>query len=160
LVNLFKRDKHIDFEQLLFEPKEDSQASGPSLPRDLAGWRKYRVVILGDLAPDQLTVAQQELLKTFVAEESGNLIVIGGETAMPAGFVGQPLEGMLPTLATGAPLNREQGCSLAGWRTIRWPASGFGVRWAARFPFTYRPGHAPSRPAMCSLPRPIPGEAR
>jgi hypothetical protein len=113
LLNLFKRDKHIDFEQLLFEPKDDSQAGGPSLPRDLEGWRKYRVVILGDLAPDQLTVSQQELLKKFVAEESGNLIVIAGETAMPSAFADQPLAAMLPTIIAATPLNREQGCSLA-----------------------------------------------
>lgn len=115
LVNLFKRDKHIDFEQLLFEPKEDAQTAtgGPSLPRDLEGWRRYRVVILGDLAPDQLTASQQDLLKKFVAEEAGNLIVIAGETAMPTAFAEQPLAAMLPTVATSSPVNRDQGSSLA-----------------------------------------------
>jgi len=114
LVNLFKRDKHIDFEQLLFEPKEDSQTpGGPSLPRDLEGWRRYRVVILGDLTPDQLSPSQQDLLKKFVSEEAGNLIVIAGETAMPSAFAEQPLAAMLPTLPGTGSINRDQARGLA-----------------------------------------------
>jgi hypothetical protein len=114
LVNLFKRDKHIDFEQLLFEPKDDSQGpGGPSLPRDLEGWRRYRVVILGDLTPEQLSPAQQELLKKFVAEEAGNLIVISGDTAMPLAFADQTLAAMLPVLPGGEAVNRDQARSLS-----------------------------------------------
>jgi len=111
LVNLFKRDKHVDFEQLLFEPKDETGA-GPSLPRDLEGWRRYRVVILGDLTPEQFSPAQQELLKKFVAEESGNLIVIGGDTAMPSAFTDQPLAAMLPTTSSATSGNQDQPRSL------------------------------------------------
>ena len=64
LSMLFKRDKHVEFDQLLFEPNDDSQtAAQATLPQDAAGWRRYRVVILGDLGAAQLTVAQQELLR-------------------------------------------------------------------------------------------------
>jgi hypothetical protein len=111
LVNLFKRDKHVDFEQLLFEPKDETGAE-PSLPRDLEGWRKYRVIIMGDLTPEQFSTAQQELLKKFVSEESGNLIVIGGDTAMPAAFNEQPLATMLPTTSSSSPGNQDQPRSL------------------------------------------------
>jgi hypothetical protein len=112
LSMLFKRDKHVEFDQLIFEPNDDSQASiQASFPQDAEGWRKYRVVILGDVTPAELPPAQQELLRKYVAEDGGNLIVIAGETAMPAAFAGQPLAAMIP--ATTAPINPEQAFSLA-----------------------------------------------
>ena len=106
LVNLFKRDKHVAFEQLLFEPNDDAlRQAPPSFPRDMAGWTKYRVVILGDVSPSQLLPAQQEMLRKYVAEEGGNLIVIAGQTAMPAAFDGQPLGAMIPATASSEPSN-------------------------------------------------------
>ena len=53
LAMLFKRDKHVTFEQLLFEPNDDSQTASrqATLPTDLEGWRRYRVIILGDVTP-------------------------------------------------------------------------------------------------------------
>jgi hypothetical protein len=100
LVNLFQRDKRVDFEQLLFEPRHES-AAAPSLPQDLEGWRRYRVIILGDLTPEQFSPSQQELLRKFVVEESGNLIFIGGDT-MPLAFAQQPLAVLLPTIANAS----------------------------------------------------------
>ncbi len=111
IVNLFKRDKHVAFEQLLFEPNDDSPNPTqqihlvPTFPRDMAGWRKYRVIILGDVSPSELSPAQQEMLRKYVAEEGGNLIVIAGQTAMPAAFADQPLGAMIPATATGEPNN-------------------------------------------------------
>ncbi len=116
VVNLFKRDKHVAFEQLLFEPNDDAQSLAahltPSFPRDLAGWRKYRVVILGNVSPGQLSPAQQEMLRQYVAEEGGNLIVIAGQTAMPAAFVDQPLGAMIPATASSEPGNPTRPFSL------------------------------------------------
>jgi len=104
IVNLFKRDKHVAFEQLLFQPNDQSSAQ-PSFPRDMDGWRKYRVVILGDVTPDELTVTQQEMLRKYVSEEGGNLIVVAGQTAMPAAFQDQPLAGMIPAVTSAEPPN-------------------------------------------------------
>jgi hypothetical protein len=104
LVNLFKRDKHIQFDQLLFEPTDDSSFSEtPSLPTTVEGWRKYRVVILGDISSEHLPKSQQEILRKYVADEGGNLIIIGGDTAMPDDFAGQPLAAMIPTLPSSQP---------------------------------------------------------
>jgi hypothetical protein len=119
VVNLFKRDKHVAFEQLLFEPNDDSPTPTqqihlvPSFPRDLAGWRKYRVIILGDISPSELSAAQQEMLRKYVSEEGGNLIVIAGQTAMPAAFADQPLGAMIPATATGEPNNPNRPFNLA-----------------------------------------------
>src|ERR1019366_6096775 len=40
LSMLFKRDKHVEFEQLIFEPNDDSQAAAAELsfPQDAQGW--------------------------------------------------------------------------------------------------------------------------
>jgi hypothetical protein len=114
LVNLFKRDKHVAFEQLLFEPNDDAQLHAqPTFPRDMAGWRKYRVIILGDVTPAQLSADQQEMLRKYVAEEGGNLILIAGQTAMPAAFLDQPLGAMLPATASSQPASPTQPFNLS-----------------------------------------------
>ena len=106
IVNLFKRDKHVAFEQLLFEPNDESlNQAAPTFPRDMEGWRKYRVIILGDVSPSELSVAQQEMLRKYVSEEGGNLIVIAGQTGMPAAFLNQPLGGMIPATFSSEPPN-------------------------------------------------------
>lgn len=112
LSMLFKRDKHVDFDQLLFEPNDDSQGGGQSFPQDLQGWRKYRVVILGDVSPAELSVAQQELLRKYVVEDGGNLVVVAGESAMPQDFAGQPLGDMIPCTAAAAPNDPNTGFNL------------------------------------------------
>jgi hypothetical protein len=111
LSMLFKRDKHVGFDQLLFEPNDDASSAPQSFPQDADGWRKYRVVILGDVTPAELPVAQQEQLRNYVARDGGNLIVIAGETAMPSAFAGQPLDGMLPVTASN--INPDQPFNLA-----------------------------------------------
>jgi hypothetical protein len=114
LVSLFKRDKHVEFEQLIFEPNDDAKNSGttPSFPRSIQDWRRYQVVILGDVSPEQLPPAEQELLRKYVVEEGGNLIVIAGESAMPVAFANQPLGDMIPAVASVAPIHEDQGLGL------------------------------------------------
>jgi len=114
IVNLFKRDKHVSFEQLLFEPNDEAgKQAAPSFPRTMDGWRKYRVIILGDVSPDELTVTQQEMLRKYVSEEGGNLVVIAGQTAMPAAFQDQPLFEMIPAVTSSEPPNPTQPFSLS-----------------------------------------------
>jgi hypothetical protein len=105
LLNLFKRDDRVSFDQLLFEPQ---LASGPGLrsrfPTSLEEWAKYRIVILGDLLPAQLTAEHQRQLKAYVTEAGGNLIVISGREAMPGAFMNQPLGSILPIEPGNRPL--------------------------------------------------------
>jgi hypothetical protein len=68
-------------------------------------WTKYRVVNHGDVTPGQLNPAQQEMLRKYVSEQGGNLIVIAGQTAMPAAFSGQTLGDMIPATASAEPSN-------------------------------------------------------
>ena len=109
LVNLFERDERIEYEQLIFEPRHRSSGRvppPPTFPFDYEDWMRYRIIILGDLRPAQLSAAHQELLHRYVTEYGGNLIVIAGKESMPQAFVGQPLEGLLPVEHGTRPLNR------------------------------------------------------
>lgn len=97
LINLFRRDERVIFDQLLFEPQRTSgQGLRTSLPNTPQEWSKYRVIILGDLLPAQLTPEHQKQLRDYVTEGGGNLILIAGRDAMPAAYADQPLGAILP----------------------------------------------------------------
>ena len=110
LLNLFKRDERVTFDQLLFEPQRMSGdgvlSNFPTVPED---WLKYRVVILGDVLSSQLKPEHQKLLRDYVTEAGGNLVIVSGKDAMPAAYVNTPLGAMLPvqrgdrTLSGGEP---------------------------------------------------------
>jgi hypothetical protein len=113
LVNLFKRDKHVEFEQTLFEPNDSTDAGPPqAFPADLEAWRRYRVVIIGDVTPAELPRERQEMLRKYVADEGGNVIFIAGDAAMPGAFAGQPLEELIPTAASTANNGSGEGMGL------------------------------------------------
>ncbi|MEX2287190.1 MAG: hypothetical protein WD648_08885 [Planctomycetaceae bacterium] len=99
LVNLFERDERIEYDQILFHPTV--KASGElkttgQLPRDVDGWARYRLAILGDLTPALLDDASQRALKEFVSARGGTVIVIAGAQSMPQAFRGAPLGDLIP----------------------------------------------------------------
>ncbi|MHA3774447.1 hypothetical protein ACXR0O_23215 [Verrucomicrobiota bacterium sgz303538] len=101
LINLFKRDDRISFDQLLFEPQRVAgEGVRSNFPDTLEEWSKYRIVILGDVLPSQLTAEHQKLLRDYVTENGGNLIIVAGKDAMPEAYLRGPLDGLLP-VATG-----------------------------------------------------------
>lgn len=99
LLNLFKRDSSVTFDQLLFEPQV-SEGSGArsTFPVSVEEWAKYRVVILGDVLPAQLPPERQKILRDYVADYGGNLILVAGPQAMPGAYLDQPLGGILPVV--------------------------------------------------------------
>lgn len=100
LLNLFKRDDRVVFEQLLFEPRRTAgEGTRSDFPTTLEDWAKYRVVILGDVLPNQLTAEHQKQLREYVSEGGGNLILVAGKDAMPSAFLNQPLGALLPVEA-------------------------------------------------------------
>ena len=103
LLNLFKRDDRVVFDQLLFEPQPVAgEGVRSDFPTTLDDWSKYRVIILGDVLPNQLTPERQKQLRQYISEGGGNLIIVAGKDAMPAGFLDQPLATLLPVEATAA----------------------------------------------------------
>jgi hypothetical protein len=115
LVNLFDRDERVEYEQLIFEPRHSSTGRTPpqpTFPFDYEEWMRYRIVILGDLRPSQLTLEHQQLLRRYVTEFGGNLIVIAGRESMPESFANQPLESLLPVEPGDRPIDRTEGYTL------------------------------------------------
>lgn len=112
LRNLFKRAEAVHYDELLFEPVSGEERR-PRFPQDLDGWGQYRVVILGDVQPTDLTADQQKMLEQYVAKRGGTLVLIAGKDAMPSSYIGEELDKLLPVQpADQPPPDRERGYSL------------------------------------------------
>ncbi len=99
LQQLFRRDPHVECDELLFFPRlrgTGNLAAKPQFPRTVDDWAMYDVVILGDISPKQLPRASQESLVEYVRKRNGHLILISGRDHMPQAYEGQPLMGLLP----------------------------------------------------------------
>jgi hypothetical protein len=114
LNQLFRRDQHIEFDELLFSPTlhgTGNLADHPEFPTDVEAYARYDVVILGDISPLQLSAASQQALDEFVRKRGGNLVVIAGQNSMPSGFTDQPLVDLLP-VEQSTTVTPQQGYSL------------------------------------------------
>lgn len=99
LLNLLKRDARMEFEPLLFAPRHSADGPPPEppvFPYKLDDWARFRIVVLGEVTPGQLTREHQALLVKYVVERGGTLVVIAGDDSMPAAFMSQPLGGLIP----------------------------------------------------------------
>jgi len=69
-----------------------------ALPTTAAAWKKFDVIIIGDLDSSYLTREQQSAISARVTD-GGSLLMIGGETTFgPGGYKDSPLEAALPVL--------------------------------------------------------------
>ncbi len=118
LKNLFlQRDKHVRLQYLLFHPdkvagltnrvpRAASVMAGPGEveanlpPASEAEWMKFDVIILGDVAPDDLGPVHQRILRDYVIRRGGTLIVLCGMRHMPHAYTGSPLAEVLPVAFT------------------------------------------------------------
>ncbi len=99
LSQLFRRDSHVACDELLYGPDligTGRLAQLPELPRDVAGWSNYDVVILGDLDSKALPEESQKSLAEFIRSRGGNLIVIAGPDSMPRSFATTGFMDLLP----------------------------------------------------------------
>ena len=93
LKSIMQRDRKIQMDEVLFKP--DHRYRGrqirpeTDLPRTLEEWSRYRVALLGDLTPAELTPDRQAALRQWIVEAGGNLVLIAGD-AMPASFFDSP----------------------------------------------------------------------
>lgn len=67
-------------------------------PATLEELAPFRVVVLSNLNPGELTAAQQELLARFCGELGGGVLMIGGEATFDASWHGSRLEQLLPVV--------------------------------------------------------------
>ena len=104
LTRLLSRDPNVELAALLRIQEARFVASGtndrkpvtPRVPSTPAEWKKFDVVILGDLDSSFLSQPQQAQLEQFVAD-GGALLMLGGEKSFgPGGYKGTPIEKALP----------------------------------------------------------------
>ena len=57
---------------------------------------KYDAVIFGDVARNLFTDEQLSLTRDFVSRRGGGFLMLGGSTAFDHGFIGTPIEDLLP----------------------------------------------------------------
>ncbi len=116
LQQLFRRDTHVECDELLFYPRlrgTGEMAVNPRLPERADDWAVYDVVILGDLGVKQFSTASQEALVEYVRKRHGHLILLAGRDHMPHEYLGKPLIDLLPVTADPFPASSEgQGYTL------------------------------------------------
>lgn len=71
-------------------------AEASALPETREEWRKFDIIILGDVSPEFLTPTQLAHIEYCVKERGAALIVIAGPTSMPHKFEDPSLERLLP----------------------------------------------------------------
>jgi hypothetical protein len=92
LTGLSRTSSHSVFRQNVESADELVQG----FPRDVAEMAPYRVLVLSDLKPADLTPAQQELIARFCGELGGGVVLIGGASTFDASWQGSRLEQLLP----------------------------------------------------------------
>jgi len=102
LKNALLREETVDLSVLLIEADDHFVQEGTDpirrFPETAEELNRFDVVLLGDVNPRAgwLTAAQMNLLLDFVGNEGGGFGLIAGERAAPHGFVGTPLEKLIP----------------------------------------------------------------
>ncbi|MGE9266704.1 MAG: hypothetical protein ACQKBY_01305, partial [Verrucomicrobiales bacterium] len=113
LRNLFYgRDKSIHLQYVLSHPDHIAGQETPSvrasaarpfgeaqateLPESEEEWRKFDVIILGDLAPGQLSAGQWEIIQRCVSERAALLVLVAGQRSMPHAYEAEAARALIP----------------------------------------------------------------
>lgn len=117
LRNLFYgRDKSIHLQYVLLDPdtvagQDDppvpasagrafGEARATRLPTSEEEWRKFDVIILGDLGPDALDEKTWKIIEGCVSERAALLVVVAGPRAMPHAIRSETARDLFPVLYT------------------------------------------------------------
>jgi hypothetical protein len=85
---------------MLMQSLGEGDAPG-GFPDTIERLAEYRVVVLANLSPTDLTPAQQELLAEFCREYGGGVLLMGGPETFHAGWQSSRLEELLPVRFAG-----------------------------------------------------------
>ncbi|HUU92778.1 MAG TPA: hypothetical protein VM238_16425 [Phycisphaerae bacterium] len=114
IKNLFaSRDKTVHLQYVLLEPdriegvplppqthasasREVEEIEATSLPKDEAEWMKFDVIVLGDVSSESIGEDQQQILRKFVTERGGTLIVVAGPLHTPHAYGDADIAEILP----------------------------------------------------------------
>lgn len=115
LKRALDRDANIEAASLLRIQQDRFAAAGTvdgekvtALPAGSEAWRKFDVIILGDLDVSFLTRQQQLAIEQAVSEGSG-LLMVGGQSSFgPGSYAGTPIEKVLPVMVGGTDAVQEK----------------------------------------------------
>ncbi|MBE3069472.1 MAG: hypothetical protein IMZ66_04460, partial [Planctomycetes bacterium] len=114
IKNLFtSRDRSVRLQYVLLEPDAIEGVPPPTrvaasvsrpleeveatdLPKDEAEWMKFDVIILGDVPAKYLDETRQRILRKFVNDRGGTLIVVAGPNYCPHAYGDLELAELLP----------------------------------------------------------------
>jgi hypothetical protein len=113
LATALQRDRRMQLQTVVFnqprlrelDPEEARQLGLPrqQLPPGADALAEFDCIILGDVAPEQLPLADRIRLEKYVADRGGTLVVLAGKRSMPlsyaemaAGGISDPLRKLLP----------------------------------------------------------------
>ena len=108
LLAMLLRDRRMEVKCLLFEADPSvAQAPDspylPEFPRQKSELFKYDVVMLGDVNPKLLTVEQQKILRDYVSQFGGALVLVAGKQFNPEAYAHTPLDAAFPIEIPSAP---------------------------------------------------------
>jgi uncharacterized membrane protein len=114
LNRTLSRDPNIELATLLRIQQDRFAASGSvdgqtfhQMPGDAGQWKKFDVILLGDLDSSFLPPIQQAAIEQRVLD-GGGLIMIGGENSLgPGTYQGTPIERALPVLVGDTKMPQE-----------------------------------------------------
>ena len=114
LKNLFmERDQNVRLQYLLFHPDQitgiphrlpraasaapgQTEVEATLPPANEGEWMKFDVIILGDVDPQELGYANMDILRRYVTDRGGSLVILAGPRHMPHAYAHTPLSGILP----------------------------------------------------------------
>lgn len=98
LVTYLKTGPHEFLRQGIDSPQE----LGDGFPRKKEDLYCYAAVIFGDIAPNFFSTDQLAMMREFVSERGGGLLMLGGTTAFDESFMGTPIADTLPVMLAPA----------------------------------------------------------
>ncbi|MFO0975098.1 MAG: hypothetical protein U0996_01805 [Planctomycetaceae bacterium] len=103
LRNLLERDKQVETATVLFRQPYLQILNEPSIPNELPPLEAFRqqltrtdLLILGDVAPNEIDQPVWQLLEEAIARDGLTLVIIPGRKAMPLGYQSPLLSSLLP----------------------------------------------------------------
>jgi hypothetical protein len=79
-----------------FESSDNEQDVVGGFPATIEELAKFRVVVISNIRPSDLTAGQQEVLSKFCGQYGGGVLMIGGQDTFDASWQASQLEKLLP----------------------------------------------------------------
>ena len=143
LRNLFYgRDKSVHLQYVLTEPdrleggvktqlavadatRPFGESEAGCLPAGLDAWRKFDVMVFGDLAPSTFLDEEIADIRSCIEDRGATVIFIAGDKYMPLAYAKGPLAELLPVMLTNT-----EGRVTAEWRPGAFPFAVTGSGYA------------------------------